>query len=201
MGLLSKKSNDYDTTTTTGVGHDNNPYTTGNATLGNNTQSGYGGVNRNGGPLGHHTGQGVSGTGPAPTYPQTTATGGHAGGAGAGVHPPPVAGAGHVNTGPAPLHGVNSGSTPSTKEAVKLEKKGHREEKLGNILHSTSMKEKSAAHLAQADHLKMQASELNEAERLEHEAGMRRQRAVGLGADPMHAHGSTGHGPGTATHI
>ncbi|WVW85792.1 hypothetical protein I302_107830 [Kwoniella bestiolae CBS 10118] len=185
MGLLSKKSNEYDTTTT-GVGHNsNNPYTTGNATLGNAPNSGYGGINRNEGPLGHHTGQGVSGTGPA--Y-----TGGH------GAHPAPVAGAGHVNTGPAPLHGVHSGSTPDAKEAIKLEKKGHREEKLGNFLHSTSMKEKSAAHLAQADHLKMQASELSEAERLEHEAGMRRQRAVGLGADPMHAHGTTGHGP---THI
>ncbi len=40
----------------------------------------------------------------------------------------------------------------------------------------------------------MQASELGEAERLEAEAGMRRQSAVGLGAHPVHASGRTGFG-------
>lgn len=50
-------------------------------------------------------------------------------------------------------------------------------------------------HRAQADHLRMQASELSEAQRLEQEAGMRRQRTVGLGADPSHAVGNTGFGP------
>lgn len=50
-------------------------------------------------------------------------------------------------------------------------------------------------HKAQADHLRMQASELSEAQRLEKEAGMRRQRAVGLGADPSHASGNTGFNP------
>ena len=49
-------------------------------------------------------------------------------------------------------------------------------------------------HAAQANHLKMQVSELKEAERLEAEAGIRRQRAVGLGADPMLAGGTTGFG-------
>ncbi|WRT68237.1 uncharacterized protein IL334_005213 [Kwoniella shivajii] len=188
MGILTRSKNEYGTsssTTTgtgTGVGHHNNandnPYTNGNATLGN------GGINRNEGPLGHRTGQGVSGTGSGMTGRN-------------GVHPAPVAGAGHVNTGPAPLHGVASGSAPSTKEAIKLEKKGKKEQTIGKVLHSTSMKEKGATHLAQADHMHMQASELSEAERLEHEAGMRRQRAVGLGADPTHAHGHTGHGPHT----
>ncbi|WWC90873.1 uncharacterized protein L201_005810 [Kwoniella dendrophila CBS 6074] len=198
MGLFNhNKTNEYNTTTTGGVGHHQphhgtaatgtNPYSSGNPTLGNPTTT------HNTGPLGHHTGHGVSGTGPAPT------SGGLASGTttttGTGIHAAPVPGHGHVNTGPAPLHGVNSGTIPSEKEALKLEKKGLREEKLGNLLHSSNMKEKGATHLAQADHLKMQASELSEAERLEHEAGMRRQRAVGLGADPMHAHGTTGHGP------
>ncbi|WWC63131.1 uncharacterized protein I303_105731 [Kwoniella dejecticola CBS 10117] len=195
MGLLSKKSHGYDTTTT-GPGHTGpNPYTTGSGSGVGGTGTGphpQGAYDHNEGPLGHHTGQGVSGTGPA------LGGGGEGGTAGGvGVHPPPVAGAGHVNTGPAPLHGTGTGTAPSAKEALKLEKKGHREEKLGGILHSTSMQQKGAAHLAEADHLKMQASELSEAQRLEHEAGMRRQRAVGLGADPMHAHGQTGHGPNT----
>jgi hypothetical protein len=45
----------------------------------------------------------------------------------------------------------------------------------------------------------MQASELTAAEGLEQEAGMRRQRAVGLGADPMHASGTTGFAPANQT--
>ena len=45
----------------------------------------------------------------------------------------------------------------------------------------------------------MQASELNEAARLEHEAGMRRQRAVGMGADPALASGTTGFAPANPT--
>lgn len=48
---------------------------------------------------------------------------------------------------------------------------------------------------AQSEHLKMQATELNEAARLEQEAGMRRQRAVGLGADPVLASGTNGFSP------
>ncbi|WWC71711.1 uncharacterized protein I206_105669 [Kwoniella pini CBS 10737] len=182
MGLLGKKSNEYDNAgighTGTGVGHTSNPYTTGNPTLTSNQ----GTYEHNQGSLGHHTGQGISGTG-------TTA------GGNINTHQPPIVGTGQVNTGPAPLHNGHNGITPNSKEAIKLEKKGQREEKLGNLLHSTSMQQKGATHLSEANHLKMQASELNEAERLEHEAGLRRQRAVGLGADPMHAHGQTGHGP------
>lgn len=41
----------------------------------------------------------------------------------------------------------------------------------------------------------MQQVELDEAARLEHEAGMRRQRAVGMGADPVLASGTTGFAP------
>ncbi|WVF72628.1 hypothetical protein IAT40_007446 [Kwoniella sp. CBS 6097] len=120
----------------------------------------------------------------------------HGAAAGAAVAPVAGAGSGQVNTGPVPLHGVSSGSAPSVKAAHKLERKGKMESTMGSLLCNSSLKHKSEAHLAQADHMRMQASELSEAERLEHEAGLRRQRAVGLGADPIHAHGVTGHGPG-----
>ncbi|WWD18922.1 hypothetical protein CI109_103378 [Kwoniella shandongensis] len=172
--------------TVTGHNSTANPYANGNATVGN----GYGGVNHNG----THTG----------TTAGTAGTAGAGLGAANGINghgtaPPPVAGAGQVNTGPAPLHGVSSGTTPSIKAAAKLERKGKLESTMGGLLCSSSLKHKSEAHLAQADHLRMQASELSEAERLEHEAGMRRQRAVGLGADPVHASGRTGHGPTALT--
>jgi len=83
----------------------------------------------------------------------------------------------------------------SVKEANKLERKGKLESTLADLTCSSNLRAKSQNHLAQADHLRMQASELGEAERLENEAGMRRQRAVGLGADPTHASGTTGFGP------
>lgn len=78
-------------------------------------------------------------------------------------------------------------------EEGKLRRKGKMESTMGTLLCNGNMKRKSEAHLAQADHLRMQASELGEAERLEAEAGMRRQRAVGLGADPAQATGQTGY--------
>ena len=57
------------------------------------------------------------------------------------------------------------------------------------------MKARGHHHAAQAHHLRMQVNDLGEAQRLEAEAGMRRQRAVGLGADPAHATGTTGYDP------
>ncbi|WVQ99847.1 hypothetical protein IAU59_006990 [Kwoniella sp. CBS 9459] len=253
MGLLNRKSNEYDASTEHDplTGHHQaynaggvpntrilphtspsasapNPYANGNAVVGETERNGYGGIlhgnkhkhgrqhgNVNNGPLGGGGGRGAAGT-----Y-ATGGTGGHGGyeqihagpGTGTGMGtgtggfgrhdasaPPPIAGSGHVNTGPAPLHGVSAGTggsaaTPSVKEAHKLERKGKMESTVGSLLCNSSLKHKSEAHLAQADHMRMQASELSEAERLEHEAGMRRQRAVGLGADPVHAQGVTGHGP------
>ncbi|OCF30638.1 hypothetical protein I316_07686 [Kwoniella heveanensis BCC8398] len=189
-----------------------NPYSNGNAVL-EKERGGYGGIfhkNKHD-HLTHTTGAGhnngpLGGGGRAGGYDQAYESGNTGVGTGIGADtgmfgrhhdaaPAPVAGAGHVNTGPAPLHGVSSGATPSVKAAHKLERKGKMESTMGSLLCNSSLKHKSEAHLAQADHMRMQASELSEAERLEREAGMRRQRAVGLGADPVHAQGVTGHGP------
>jgi len=131
----------------------------------------------------------------------------------------PVA-ATEANTGPAPLHGIHANgnangtakgapglppkngittaAAPAIRQANNLERKSKMESTFGGLLCSRSMKAKAHTHAAQADHLRMQASELGEAERLENEAGMRRQRAVGLGADPVHASGTTGYATAAA---
>ncbi|RSH81414.1 hypothetical protein EHS25_006946 [Saitozyma podzolica] len=173
-----------------------NPYANGNATVGD----GYGGVHHNG--VGTGTNGMTSGFG-------TGATTGAATGAGLGAG----TGVTGAHTGPAPLAGVDAGmagrnststggtsnSVPTIRQANKLERKGKMEATMGDLFCSSSLRRKSHNHLAQADHLRMQASELTEAERLEQEAGMRRQRAVGLGADPVHASGQTGFAPANRT--
>ena len=125
-------------------------------------------------------------------------------GAGAGVAATGAPLGANGNTGPAPLHGVHANgngaatsgkipaAAPAVRQANSLERKAKSESFFGDLFCSRSLKSKAHTHAAQADHLKMQASELSEAERLENEAGMRRQRAVGLGAAPEHATGTTG---------
>jgi len=156
--------------------------------------------NHNNGINGGVTGTGPTGTGAA--YGTQQPAGGY-NGLNTGV------GGTGANTGPAPLHGAHAASNTSpvssgsgipaslnsVKRANSLERKGKLESALASITCSSSMRHKSQNHLAQADHLRMQSSELGEAERLENEAGMRRQRAVGLGANPEHASGTTGFAP------
>jgi hypothetical protein len=93
-------------------------------------------------------------------------------------------------------HSPTNAARPTIREANKLDRKAKMESTMGGLLCNSSMKAKAHTHHAQADHLRMQASELGEAQRLETEAGMRRQRAVGLGADPTLATGMTGFAPG-----
>ncbi|WVQ82054.1 hypothetical protein IAT38_004182 [Cryptococcus sp. DSM 104549] len=238
MGIFNRKSNEYaadGTPMTHGTHHPGRDaalagaaaHHESNTHAGRNTALAAGGVgatqhHRNNneingtshGPLGHPTGQGVTGTGTSTnmasdgyggvggTGTGTTGGGMTGAGTGAGVGAGTAAGAGATgtHTGPAPLHGVNTtGAAPSAKAANKLDKKSKMESTMGSLLCSSSLKQKSATHHAQADHMRMQASELTQAEKLEHEAGLRRQRAVGLGADPMHATGTTGHGPSAMT--
>jgi len=78
------------------------------------------------------------------------------------------------------------GQAPTFAQAEKLQKKGATQEKIGHALHLHSMEAKGANKVIEGHQLAAQAGELNQAERLEQEAGMRRDRAVGLGAGPEH---------------
>jgi len=159
---------------TNGIGH-NHHHTANTAPLSTGATGAAGGTTINGGTHGMNTG--ISGTG-------------------ANTGAAPIAGA--TAMGSSAGAGVGGGkfqSVVSGKQANRLERKGKLESTLADLTCSSSLRNKSQNHLAQADHLRMQSSELGEAERLENEAGMRRQRAVGLGADPTHASGTTGFGP------
>jgi len=80
---------------------------------------------------------------------------------------------------------------------------GKIEHAIGSIIHSTSMKEKGLEKEREAEALKLQSRELNEAERLEHEAQLRRDRATAHGANPSHganpAHTNAGLGAGSVS--
>ena len=134
-----------------------------------------------GGPVGLGAGEGTYTRGPGPHSPQNNT------GTGTGTTAMDNTSAGGV--GGAPI-------AQTEREAAKLQRKGKMEHVLGSITCSSNLQHKGDLHKAQAGQLKMQAQELSEAERLEHEAGMRRHRAVGLGADPVHANGATGLGQG-----
>ncbi|RXK34990.1 hypothetical protein M231_07744 [Tremella mesenterica] len=170
-----------------------NPYEHGNANVG----AGYGGIHKNREINGTTPmGSGTTGTAGATGAAATTGvgpSGAHTGPAPLGPNAP----TNPASTTRAPAEGTAGGQSataPTLRQAAKLERKGKLESTLSHLTCSSNMRHKANTHLAQADHLRMQASELGEAERLETEAGMRRQRAVGLGADTEHATGTTGFG-------
>ncbi|KAJ7152184.1 hypothetical protein C8R43DRAFT_1189922 [Mycena crocata] len=73
---------------------------------------------------------------------------------------------------------------------------GKIEHAAGTMLGSESLKAKGLQKEKEAQGLKVQSREIAEAERLEHEAGVRRERAVAHGAHPDHQHvGGVGSGP------
>ncbi|RDB27857.1 hypothetical protein Hypma_002305 [Hypsizygus marmoreus] len=72
---------------------------------------------------------------------------------------------------------------------------GKIERTVGSLIGSESLKAKGLQKEQEANAIKMQGSELAEAERLEREARMRRERAVGHGAHPDNLQPSTGHNP------
>ncbi|KAJ7665958.1 hypothetical protein DFH06DRAFT_1295167 [Mycena polygramma] len=72
---------------------------------------------------------------------------------------------------------------------------GKIEHVVGSVVGSKSLKEKGILKEQEARGLKIQSQELAEAERLEQEAGMRRERAVAHGAHPDNRHVG-GMGPG-----
>ncbi|KAJ7800356.1 hypothetical protein B0H14DRAFT_1692402 [Mycena olivaceomarginata] len=77
---------------------------------------------------------------------------------------------------------------------------GKIEHVVGSLVGSKSLKAKGIQKEQEARGLKIQSQELAEAERLEHEAGIRRERAVAHGAHPDNRHvGGLGGGVGTGS--
>ncbi|KAI0370500.1 hypothetical protein BV20DRAFT_1052267 [Pilatotrama ljubarskyi] len=143
-------------------------------------QPGYGaGATNQSGAYPNQAGYGSSGTGMGadPYANQTTAgTGpGMGAGAGAGAHPP-VPPASHINP------DNRSGGGAGTRLAGKAERAA------GTMVGSQALKEKGFQKEQEAGAFKMQSAEIAEAERLEKEALMRRERAVAHGAHPDNRH-------------
>jgi len=131
---------------------------------------------------------------------------------GAGVSDPySVAGVGHGNVN---AHGTGAAGIPPTgtlndhnqsRGGVGTRMTGKVESAVGTMLGSSSLKAKGLQKEQEANSIKLQGQELAEAERLEREAMMRRERAVGHGAHPGNRHlgagmniggaGQTGTGP------
>ncbi|KAJ7058225.1 hypothetical protein C8F01DRAFT_1256101 [Mycena amicta] len=117
---------------------------------------------------------------------------------------PAYAGTGTGAAGIPPSHAINSGTHTGTGTGTGTGSGGGAttgkiEHAIGSIVGSKSLKAKGIQKEQEARALKVQSSELAEAERLERESGMRRERAVAHGAHPDNRHvgggGMTG-GPG-----
>ncbi len=141
-------------------------------------------------------------------YSQSHAAGGPVTGAGAGMNEPPVPPATHIN----PDNRSGSGGSRLAGKA---------ERGLGTLVGSQALKEKGFQKEQEAGAFKQQSAEIAEAEKLEKEALMRRERAVAHGAHPDnrhlgglqnantlsdvsggggHAGGGGGYGPGSGTY-
>ncbi|KAI0703677.1 hypothetical protein C8T65DRAFT_741282 [Cerioporus squamosus] len=96
-------------------------------------------------------------------------------GAGAGMNQPPVPPASHINT-------DNRSGSGGGRLAGKAERG------LGTLVGSQALKEKGFQKEQEAGAFKQQSAEIAEAERLEKEALMRRERAVAHGAHPENRH-------------
>ncbi|THV04771.1 hypothetical protein K435DRAFT_790771 [Dendrothele bispora CBS 962.96] len=156
-------------------------------------------------PTGMHSGSGATGTYPAhePGY-TTGATGLGQEPYTTGTHQNPTSGMGYSSGDPYSSAGVGhdnfnagTGNIPPTHalhagQATAGERHGSGgsgitgkvEKAVGTMIGSHSLKAKGMEKEKEAQALKMQSSELAEAERLEREAMMRRERAVGHGAHP-----------------
>jgi len=95
------------------------------------------------------------------------------GGGGQGI---PSSQALHAQGGAAPRGGGGHSTTGKIEAAV------------GSMIGSQALKQKGLQKEAEAQNYKVQGSELQEAERLEREAKMRRERAVAHGAHPDNKH-------------
>ncbi|OSC97789.1 hypothetical protein PYCCODRAFT_1376436 [Trametes coccinea BRFM310] len=147
-------------------------------------QQGYGAgpgtTNQTGGAYPNQAGVGNTGTGMgADPYANQTAA---AGGPGTGVAPgtganPPVPPAGHINADP-----NRTGGGAGSRLAGKAERAA------GTMVGSQALKERGFQKEQEANAFKTQSAEIAEAERLEKEALMRRERAVAHGAHPDNRH-------------
>jgi len=86
--------------------------------------------------------------------------------------------------------GVGSNTNPSNAHAGGSTFKGRLQEAAGALTGNRELQAKGAAQQQAAQAEKFQRGEINEAERLESTAQMRRDRAVASGANPLH--GSAG---------
>ncbi|KAF7351394.1 hypothetical protein MSAN_01571100 [Mycena sanguinolenta] len=109
-------------------------------------------------------------------------------------------GAGVGNTGIPPASALGSQNQSHSGGGAMT---GKIEHAVGSLVGSKSLKAKGIQKEQEARGLKIQSQELAEAERLEHEAGLRRERAVAHGAHPDNRHvgglggaAGTGSGPG-----
>ncbi|ESK90251.1 hypothetical protein Moror_7705 [Moniliophthora roreri MCA 2997] len=113
------------------------------------------------------------------------------GGSSVNSDPYAAAGVGHQTTNIPPSAGMHAGST-GTGEHRGGSMTGKFEKTLGTVLGSDSLKNKGLQKEQEAHALKVQGAELAEAERLEREAAMRRERAVAHGAHPENKHPGAG---------
>ncbi|KAL0579005.1 hypothetical protein V5O48_003000 [Marasmius crinis-equi] len=114
-------------------------------------------------------------------------------GVGSGANDPyAAAGVGHHHDIP-PSSALHAGSATSGERHSGGSLTGKMERKVGDVIGSKSLKAKGMQKEQEAQALKVQSSELAEAERLEREAAMRRERAVAHGAHPDNKHLGAGH--------
>ncbi|KAF7360167.1 hypothetical protein MVEN_00745200 [Mycena venus] len=93
-----------------------------------------------------------------------------------------------------PANAINSTNQPHSGGGAMT---GKIEHAVGSLVGSKSLKAKGIQKEQEARAMKVQSQELAEAEKLEHEAGLRRERAVAHGAHPDNRHVG-GMGPGGA---
>jgi len=91
-------------------------------------------------------------------------------------------------------HGANLGSNSTSSSGGTGQRlTGKVESAMGTMLGSSALKAKGLQKEQEANSVKLQGSELAEAERLEREALMRRERAVAHGAHPANSQLGAGH--------
>jgi len=155
---------------------------------------GHGATGAAGGGFDNETGYGTGGAG-------GMGTGGMgAGGMGQSGMGQGGMGQGGMGSGIPPTGAVNHTSSGGTGQRIT----GKIESAIGSLVGSSALKAKGLQKEQEANAVKLQGHELAEAERLEREAMMRRERAVGHGAHPANSqlgagHTGTGHlgtGPG-----
>lgn len=89
------------------------------------------------------------------------------------------------------------GGIEADREARHLNRTGKVEKAIGNVLCSTTLKQKGLQKEATAQSMQQQAADVAAAENLEAQAQLHRGHAAGLGAQPNHVVGAGGQGPTT----